>query len=127
MPKLISSEWTGTMNLTEPHAGSDLSNLKTRATRDGDKYRIKGQKIYITWGEHDMADNIIHIVLAPLDDAPAGVKGLSLFTVPKFLINEDGSLGERNDVKVISTEEKLGINGSPTCVMSFGENWGCLG
>ena len=127
MPKLISGEGTGTMNLTEPHAGSDLSNLKTKATAVGDHYLLKGQKIYITWGEHDMTDNIVHIVLAPLDDAPSGVKGLSLFLVPKFLVNEDGSLGERNDVKVVSTEEKLGINGSPTCVMSFGEEQGAIG
>ena len=122
LPKLISGEWTGTMNLTESHAGSDLSNLRTKAKPNGDHYLIKGQKIYITWGEHDMADNIIHIVLAPLEDAPAGVKGLSLFLVPKFLVNEDGSLGERNDLKVVSTEEKLGINASPTCVMSFGDD-----
>ncbi len=127
MPKLISGEWTGTMNLTEPHAGSDLSSLKTKATPNGDHFLLKGQKIYITWGEHDMTDNIVHIVLAPLADAPAGVKGLSLFLVPKFLVNEDGSLGERNDVRVVSTEEKLGINGSPTCVMSFGENDGAIG
>ena len=127
LPKLISGEWTGTMNLTESHAGSDLSNLKTKATPEGDHYRIKGQKIYITWGEHDMAENIVHIVLAPLVDAPPGVKGLSLFVVPKYLVNEDGSLGERNDVKVVSTEHKLGINASPTCVMSFGENDGAIG
>lgn len=127
MPKLISSEWTGTMNLTESHAGSDLSNLKTKATPNGDHYLLKGQKIYITWGEHDMTENIIHIVLAPLVDAPAGVKGLSLFAVPKFLVNDDGTLGERNDVKVVSTEEKMGINGSPTCVMSFGDNEGAIG
>lgn len=127
LPKLISGEWTGTMNLTESHAGSDLSNLKTKATPSGDHYLLKGQKIYITWGEHDMTENIVHIVLAPLVDAPAGVKGLSLFVVPKFLVNEDGSLGERNDVKVVSTEHKLGINASPTCVMSFGENDGAIG
>lgn len=127
LPKLISGEWTGTMNLTESHAGSDLSNLKTKATPKGDHYRIKGQKIYITWGEHDMTDNIVHIVLAPLVDAPEGVKGLSLFVVPKFLVNDDGSLGERNDVKVVSTEHKLGINASPTCVMEFGENEGAIG
>ncbi|MEM7360371.1 MAG: acyl-CoA dehydrogenase [Pseudomonadota bacterium] len=125
--KLISGEWTGTMNLTESHAGSDLSNLKTKATPEGDHFRLRGQKIFITWGEHDMAENIIHIVLAPLVDAPAGVKGLSLFVVPKYLVNEDGSLGERNDVKVVSTEHKLGIHGSPTCVMSFGETEGAIG
>ena len=127
LAKLISGEWTGTMNLTESHAGSDLSNLKTKATPSGEHYLIKGQKIFITWGEHDMTDNIVHIVLAPLVDAPAGVKGLSLFVVPKFLVNEDGSLGERNDVKVVSTEHKLGINASPTCVMEFGENDGAIG
>jgi alkylation response protein AidB-like acyl-CoA dehydrogenase len=127
LPKLISGEWTGTMNLTESHAGSDLSSLKTKATPNGDHYLIKGQKIYITWGEHDMAENIVHIVLAPLVDAPAGVKGLSLFLVPKFLVNDDGSLGERNDLTVVSTEEKMGINASPTCVMSFGDNDGAIG
>lgn len=127
LEKLISGAWTGTMNLTESHAGSDLSSLKTKATPDGDHYLIKGQKIYITWGEHDMAENIIHLVLAPMIDAPAGVKGLSLFLVPKFLVNSDGSLGERNDVKVVSTEHKLGINASPTCVMSFGEDKGAIG
>lgn len=127
LPKLISGEWTGTMNLTESHAGSDLSNLKTKATPNGDHFLIKGQKIYITWGEHDMTDNILHIVLAPLVDAPAGVKGLSLFLVPKYLVNKDGSLGERNDLTVVSTEEKMGINASPTCVMSFGENQGAIG
>lgn len=127
LPKLISGEWTGTMNLTESHAGSDLSNLKTKATPNGDHFLLKGQKIFITWGEHDMTDNIVHIVLAPTVDAPAGVKGLSLFLVPKFLVNEDGSIGERNDVHVVSTEEKLGINGSPTCVMSYGENSGAVG
>ena len=127
LPNLISGKWTATMNLTESHAGSDLSSLKTKATPNGDHYLIKGQKIYITWGEHDMAENILHIVLAPLVDAPAGVKGLSLFLVPKFLVNEDGSLGQRNDVTVVSTEEKMGINASPTCVMSFGENEGAVG
>ena len=127
LAKLISGEWTGTMNLTESHAGSDLSTLKTKATPEGDHFRLHGQKIYITWGEHDMTDNILHIVLAPLIDAPDGVKGLSLFLVPKFLVNADGSLGERNDVTVVSTEHKLGINASPTCVMSFGEEEGAIG
>jgi len=115
------------MNLTEPHAGSDLSKLRTRAEPAGDHYLIKGQKIYITWGEHDMAENIIHIVLAPMVDAPPGNKGLSLFLVPKFLPSADGGLGERNDLKVVSTEHKLGINASPTCVMSFGEDTGAIG
>ena len=127
LPNMIAANWSGTMNLTESHAGSDLSSLKTKATPNGDHYLIKGQKIFITWGEHDMTENIVHIVLAPLDDAPAGVKGLSLFLVPKFLVNDDGTLGERNDVSVVSTEEKMGINASPTCVMSFGDNEGAIG
>lgn len=127
LPNLITGHWTATMNLTEPHAGSDLSTLKTRAEPEGEHYRIKGQKIYITWGEHDMTENILHIVLAPMVDAPAGNKGLSLFLVPKYLVNDDGSLGERNDVRVVSTEHKLGIHASPTCVMSFGEHQGALG
>ena len=127
LPNLVSGKWTATMNLTESHAGSDLSTLKTRAEPEGDHYRIRGQKIFITWGEHDMTENIVHIVLAPMVDAPPGNKGLSLFLVPKFLVNEDGSLGERNDVKVVSTEHKLGIHACPTCVMSFGENEGAIG
>lgn len=127
LPKLVNGEWTATMNLTEPHAGSDLSTLKTRAEPKDDHYLIRGQKIYITWGEHDMAENIIHIVLAPMVDAPKGNKGLSLFLVPKFLVNDDGTLGERNDLRVVSTEHKLGIHASPTCVMSFGENDGAIG
>ena len=127
LPNLVTGKWSATMNLTEPHAGSDLSKLRTRAEPVGDHYLIKGQKIYITWGEHDMAENIIHIVLAPMADAPPGNKGLSLFLVPKFLPNSDGGLGERNDLKVVSTEHKLGINASPTCVMSFGENTGAVG
>ena len=127
LPNLITGKWSATMNLTESHAGSDLSTLKTRAEPAGDHYLIKGQKIYITWGEHDMTDNIVHIVLAPMTDAPPGNKGLSLFLVPKFRVNEDGSLGERNDVRVMSTEHKLGIHASPTCVMGFGENGGAIG
>jgi len=127
LPNLVTGKWSGTMNLTEPHAGSDLSTLKTRAEPVGDHYLIRGQKIYITWGEHDMTENILHIVLAPMIDAPPGNKGLSLFLVPKFKVNDDGSLGERNDVRVVSTEHKLGIHASPTCVMSFGENEGAVG
>lgn len=133
LEKMVSGEWTGTMNLTEPHAGSDLGVLKTRAEpRDDGTYRIFGQKIFITWGEHDAADNIIHLVLARLPDAPAGTRGISLFLVPKFLVNEDGSLGERNDVLCHSIEHKLGIHGSPTCTMifgdgRFGEEWGAVG
>ncbi len=127
LPNLVTGKWSATMNLTEPHAGSDLSKLRTIAEPVGDHYLIKGQKIYITWGEHDMAENIIHIVLAPVVDAPPGNKGLSLFLVPKFLPGADGGLGERNDLKVVSTEHKLGINASPTCVMSFGEDTGAIG
>ena len=127
LPKLIDGTWTGTMNLTEPHAGTDLGALKTSARPDGDGYRLKGQKIFITYGEHDMSDNIIHLVLARVDGAPEGIKGISLFIVPKFLLNEDGSLGERNDVKCVSLEHKLGINGSPTAVLQFGEDEGALG
>jgi len=122
LEKLVSGEWTGTMNLTEPHAGSDLGVLKARAERrDDGSYRISGQKIFITWGEHDAADNIIHLVLARLPDAPAGTRGISLFLVPKFLVNDDGSLGARNDLFCHSLEHKLGIHGSPTCTMIYGD------
>ena len=125
--RLIAGEWTGTMNLTEPQAGSDLSALRTRAVRDGDHYRITGQKIFITWGEHDMAENIVHLVLARLPDAPAGSKGISLFLVPKVLVSDDGSLGARNDLRCVSLEHKLGIHASPTCVMSYGDGGGAVG
>jgi len=115
------------MNLTEPQAGSDLALVRTSATPEGDHYKIKGQKIYITWGDHEMSENVIHLVLARLPDAPEGVKGISLFLVPKYMVNEDGSLGERNDAYAISLEHKMGIHGSPTCVMSFGDNDGAIG
>ncbi len=122
LPKMVSGEWSGTMNLTEPQAGSDVGAVTTKATPQGDgTYRITGQKIYITYGDHDLTDNIIHLVLARLPDAPPGTKGISLFIVPKFLVNDDGSLGERNDVEVVSIEHKLGIHASPTCVMAYGE------
>jgi acyl-CoA dehydrogenase len=128
LPKMISGQWTGTMNLTEPHAGSDLSELKTRADRQGDgTYLITGTKIYISFGEHDMAENIIHLVLARLPDAPPGTRGISLFLVPKVLLNSDGTLGARNDVICAGVEHKLGITASPTCVMKFGENGGATG
>ena len=127
LEKLVAGEWTGTMNLTEPQAGSDLAAVRTRAVPDGDIYRITGQKIYITWGEHEMAKNIVHLVLARLPDAPEGVKGISLFLVPRFLVNEDGSLGEPNDLKAVSLESKLGIHASPTCVMSYGDRGGAVG
>ncbi|MFP3978092.1 acyl-CoA dehydrogenase [Marinobacter sp. KMM 10035] len=127
LPKMISGQWTGTMNLTEPQSGSDLSGIRTQARPDGDVYRIKGQKIFITWGEHDMAENIIHLVLARLPDAPAGVKGISLFAVPKYLPDASGEPGERNDCQAVSLEHKLGIHASPTCVMSYGDNEGAIG
>tara|TARA_R110002110_G_scaffold177902_1_gene382600 strand:- start:37395 stop:39164 length:1770 start_codon:yes stop_codon:yes gene_type:complete len=127
LPKMHAGEWAGTMNLTESGAGSDLGVMKTRAIPEGDHYRIHGQKIYITWGDHDATDNIIHLVLAKLPDAPEGSRGISLFLVPKFLVNADGSLGERNDVYPVSTEHKLGIHGSPTCVMAFGDGDGAIG
>ncbi|GAB2182083.1 acyl-CoA dehydrogenase [Denitratisoma sp. agr-D3] len=127
LPKMISGEWTGTMNLTEPNAGSDLAAVRTKAVPNGDHYLISGTKIFITYGEHDYTDNIVHLVLARLPDAPAGVKGISLFVVPKFLVNGDGSLGKRNDAKCVSIEHKMGIHGSPTAVMAFGEEGGAVG
>jgi alkylation response protein AidB-like acyl-CoA dehydrogenase len=127
LPKMVSGTWTGTMNLTEPQAGSDLAAVRTKAVPDGDAFRITGTKIFITWGENDVAENIIHLVLARLPDAPPGVKGISLFIVPKFLVNADGSLGARNDLVCASIEHKLGIHGSPTAVMSFGEKSGAIG
>ncbi|WP_438749809.1 acyl-CoA dehydrogenase [Pararhizobium sp. O133] len=122
LARMISGEWTGTMNLTEPHAGSDLGVLKTRAERrDDGTYRIFGQKIFITFGEHDLTDNIVHLVLARISGAPEGTRGISLFLVPKFLVNEDGSLGARNDLFCHSIEHKLGIHASPTCTMVYGD------
>ena len=127
LPPLISGEWTGTMNLTEPDAGSDLAAIKSRAVPCGDHYLITGQKIFISWGDHQMTDNIVHLVLAKLPGAPAGVKGLSLFLVPKFLLESDGLSATRNDVRCVALEHKLGIHGSPTCVMSFGDEGGAVG
>ena len=127
LPKLISGEWTGTMNLTESQAGSDLAAVRTKAEPAGDHYKISGTKIYITWGDQPFTDNIVHLVLARLPDAPPGVKGISLFIVPKYLLNADGSIGEHNDVIPVSVEHKLGIHASPTCVMSFGDNGGAIG
>ncbi|NML29480.1 acyl-CoA dehydrogenase [Paraburkholderia antibiotica] len=128
VPKLISGEWTGTMNLTEPQAGSDLALVRTRAEPQADgSFKLFGTKIFITWGEHDMATNIAHLVLARTPSAPEGVKGISLFLVPKFLVNEDGSLGERNDVHCVSIEHKLGIKASPTAVLQFGDHGGAIG
>ena len=127
LPKMVSGEWTGTMNLTESQAGSDLSAVRARAVPEGDHYRIFGQKIFITWGEHDMTDNTIHLVLARTPNAPEGVKGISLFIVPKFLVEPDGSLGARNDVHAVSVEHKMGIHASPTCVMAFGDQNGAVG
>ncbi|MBI3093264.1 MAG: acyl-CoA dehydrogenase [Rhodocyclales bacterium] len=128
LPNMISGNWTGTMNITEPQAGSDLAAIRSRAVPQGDgSYRIFGQKIFITYGEHDMAENTIHLVLARTPDAPEGVKGISLFVVPKFLVNPDGSLGARNDTYCVSIEHKLGIHASPTCVMALGDNGGAIG
>ena len=128
LPNMVSGKWTGTMNLTEPQAGSDLSLVRTKATPQGDgTYRLKGQKIFITYGEHDYTENIIHLVLGRIDGAPEGVKGISLFAVPKFMVNKDGSLGARNDVRCVSIEHKLGIHASPTAVMAYGEKDGAVG
>ena len=127
LPKLVSGEWAGTMNLTEPHAGSDVGALRTRAVREDDRYRISGQKIFITWGEHDMAENIVHMVLARIEGAPEGTRGVSLFIVPKYLVNPDGSLGPRNDLRCAALEHKLGIHASPTAVMSYGDDGGAIG
>jgi len=128
LPKLSTGEWTGTMNLTEPQAGSDVGALKSSATPRGDgTYQIKGTKIYISFGDHDLAENIIHLVLARTPDAPAGTKGISLFLVPKYQVAADGSLGKSNDIKVVSIEHKMGINASPTCVLAFGDEGDCIG
>ncbi len=128
LEKMVSGAWSGTMNLTEPNAGSDLSAVRSKAEPVGDgRYKISGQKIFITYGDHDMTDNIIHLVLARLPDAPEGTAGISMFIVPKVHVNEDGSLGNRNDVQCIKLEEKMGLHGSPTCVMAFGENGECYG
>ena len=126
LPNLISGKWSGTMNLTEPHAGSDLSSIKTKAIEKDKKFLIKGTKIYITHGDQDMSDNIIHLVLAKLPNAPEGVRGISLFLVPKYYLNDKGTK-VKNDIKVVSVEHKLGHNASPTCVLSFGENEGAIG
>src|SRR5262245_4512095 len=128
LEKLVTGEWTGTMQLTEPQAGSDVGALRTRAEKQADgTYRIKGTKIFITYGEHDMTDNIVHFVLARLPDAPAGTKGISLFLVPKFMVNEDGSLGARNDIFASGVEHKLGMHASPTCTMTMGDHGGAIG
>lgn len=132
LPDLVSGKWSGTMNLTEPQAGSDLGALRTMATpitsgENTGKYLIKGQKIFITWGEHELAENIIHLVLARLPDAPEGSRGISLFIAPKYHVKPDGALGARNDLRCVSLEHKLGINASPTCVMSYGDNDACIG
>lgn len=132
LPRLVSGAWSGTMNLTEPQAGSDVGALNTGAVRiesgpDAGKYRIAGQKIFITWGEHELAENIVHLVLARVAGAPSGTRGISLFIVPKYHVAADGSLGGRNDLACIKLEEKMGIHASPTCVMSYGDNDACLG
>ncbi|MBV2216697.1 MAG: acyl-CoA dehydrogenase family protein, partial [Diaphorobacter sp.] len=128
LEKLVTGEWTGTMNLTEPQAGSDLALVRTKADPQPDgTYKVFGTKIFITYGEHDMAENIVHLVLARVAGAPEGVKGISLFVVPKFLVNQDGSLGARNDAHCVSIEHKLGIKASPTAVLQFGDHGGAVG
>ncbi|MFQ5617565.1 MAG: acyl-CoA dehydrogenase [Rhodospirillales bacterium] len=127
LPRMISGEWSGAMALTEPQAGSDLAQVRTKAVPDGDHYRVSGQKIFITYGEHDLAPNIIHMVLARIEGAPPGIKGISLFIIPKFLPGGDGTLGERNDLRCVSIEHKLGIHASPTAVMSYGDGGGAIG
>src|SRR5499427_2648995 len=128
LAKMVAGEWTGTMNLTEPQAGSDLAAVRTKAVPQGDgSYKLYGNKIFITYGEHDYTENIVHLVLARTPDAPPGVKGISLFVVPKALVNADGSLGERNDVRCVSLEHKLGIHASPTAVLAFGDSGGATG
>src|SRR5262249_54948693 len=127
LPNLIHGRWTGTMNLTEPQAGSDVGAVRTRAVGDGEHYRITGQKIFITYGDHDLAETIVHMVLARTPGAPPGVKGISLFIVPKFLVRADGALDGRNDLRCVSIEHKLGIRGSPTATMAYGDNGGAVG
>jgi alkylation response protein AidB-like acyl-CoA dehydrogenase len=127
IPPMVEGRWTGTMNLTEPQAGTDLAGIKSRAVPNGDHYLISGQKIYITYGEHDMAENIIHLVLARTPDAPDGIKGISVFIVPKFLADDDGNFTKPNDLRCLSIEKKLGIKGSPTAVMQYGETDGAVG
>jgi 3-(methylthio)propanoyl-CoA dehydrogenase len=126
LPKMVTGEWTGTMVLTEPHAGSDLGLIRTRAVPDGKQYRLFGQKIFITWGEHDLTPNIIHMVLGRIEGAPQGTRGISLFLVPKFLVNDDETLGARNEVRCVSIEHKMGIHASPTCTMAFGDEKGAV-
>jgi alkylation response protein AidB-like acyl-CoA dehydrogenase len=124
---MMTGEWTGSMQLTEPHAGTDLAAIRTTAKKEGDHYRIKGQKIFITWGEHDFTPNIVHLVLCRIDGLPEGNDGLGLFIVPKFMVDKDGNIGKRNDARAASLEHKMGIHGSPTCVMLYGENEGAIG
>ena len=127
LPPMVEGRWTGTMNLTEPQAGSDLAAVRTKAVPNGDHYLISGTKIFISWGDHQMTENIVHLVLARTPDAPEGVKGISMFVVPKFLVNDDDSIGERNDVVCAAVEHKMGIHASPTCVLNYGENGGAVG
>lgn len=127
IPNMYGGRWSGTMCLTEPQAGSNLGSIRTKAFREGDHFKIKGTKIFITWGDHDLTENIIHLALARIENAPEGVKGISLFVVPKIRVRDDGSLGEPNDVVCVGVEQKLGLHGSPTCVLNFGENDDCIG
>ncbi len=127
IPNMFGGRWSGTMCLTEPQAGSNLASIRTKAIREGDHFKIKGTKIFITWGDHDLTENVIHLLLARIENAPEGVKGISLFVVPKIRVREDGSPGEPNDVTCVGVEQKLGIHGSPTCVLNLGENDDCIG
>jgi 3-(methylthio)propanoyl-CoA dehydrogenase len=127
IPNMFGGRWSGTMCLTEPQAGSNLASIRTKAIREGDHFRIKGTKIFITWGDHDMTENVIHLLLARIENAPEGIKGISLFVVPKVRVREDSSLGEPNDLVCVGLEQKLGIHGSPTCVLNLGENDNCIG
>ena len=127
IPNMFGGRWSGTMCLTEPQAGSNLASIRTKAIREGDHFKIKGTKIFITWGDHDMTENVIHLLLARIENAPEGIKGISLFVVPKVRVREDGSLGEPNDLVCVGLEQKLGIHGSPTCVLNLGENDDCIG
>ena len=127
IPNMYGGQWAGTMCLTEPQAGTNLASLRTKAYREGDHFKIKGTKIFISWGDQDLTENIIHLVLARIENAPEGVKGISLFVVPKIRVREDGSLAEPNDVACVGVEKKMGIHGSPTCVLNLGENDDCIG
>lgn len=127
VPEMLSGKWAGTMALTEPNAGSDLSAIRTAAIPDGDHYKIRGTKQFISWGDHDLTENIVHLILARIDGAPEGIKGISMFVVPKYRLGGDGSIGEPNDVTCAAVEQKMGLHASPTCALNFGDHDGCIG